>query len=162
MLNALNTLKMASPLSRIFILLLSCSLIQSAPLQTQRETITKYERPLGKRRGLDLNVINKRSEAGPELGGVSFPDPSIFYDGTTWYAFGTGANGKNIQMASSPDFNSWTLIDSDALPNLAPAGWVDQSGPNTWAPDVVQVVSYTSCMSSLWCTHTLFRTMAPS
>lgn len=65
--------------------------------------------------------------------------PSVIQVGSTWYAFATRTIGASIhiQVASSPDFNTWTLLNEDALPNL-PA-WVDQSAPNTWAPDVNQL-----------------------
>ncbi|KAI9036730.1 glycoside hydrolase family 43 protein [Aspergillus affinis] len=64
-----------------------------------------------------------------------FPDPSFVGapDGT-WYAFGTNGNGKRIQVATSPDFQTWTLTDKEALPTLA--GW--ETEIDHWAPDVVQ------------------------
>lgn len=90
----------------------------------------------------------KRSEAGPEIGGANFPDPSIMKVGSTWYAFATRTIGSDIhiQVASSPDFNTWTIetnsdgTQRDALPTL-PA-WVYASSPNTWAPDVSLLVSH--------------------
>ena len=71
---------------------------------------------------------------------TSWLDPSIIQVGSTWYAFATRTKGASIhiQVASSPDFNTWTVESYDALPNL-PA-WVDASSPNTWAPDVNQMV----------------------
>lgn len=70
---------------------------------------------------------------------ADFPDPSFVQapDGT-WYAFGTDGNGKNIQVASSPDFDTWTLLDVDALPNIS--GW--ETANNHWAPDVHLRVTY--------------------
>ena len=124
-----------------FALLSLSYLAVSAPIASQPSQITKYERPLGKRSGLNINPINKRAEAGPEMGGANFPDPSISFLNNVWYGFATSGNGKNIQMASSPDFNTWTLSGDDAMPDISPATWIDQSSPNVWAPDVVQVVS---------------------
>ena len=70
---------------------------------------------------------------------TNFPDPSFLKaaDGT-WYAFGTNGNGKRVQVASSHDFVSWTLLDIEALPTLS--GW--ETDTNHWAPDVILRVSY--------------------
>ncbi|KAJ5118019.1 CAZyme family GH43 [Penicillium atrosanguineum] len=73
-------------------------------------------------------------------GGVSmglhtdFPDPSFLKaaDGM-WYAFATNGNGKRIQVASSKDFSSWTLLDIEALPTLS--SW--ETDKDHYAPDVV-------------------------
>ncbi|KAE8351379.1 glycosyl hydrolase [Aspergillus coremiiformis] len=66
---------------------------------------------------------------------TDFPDPSFVQaaDGT-WYAFGSNGNGKRIQIASSPDFKTWTLLDKEALPTLA--GW--ETNIDHWAPDVIR------------------------
>ena len=67
----------------------------------------------------------------------NFPDPCIeqSHDGT-WYAFSTHSDIVNIQMASSPDFKTWTLHEGhDALPNV-PAWAVANPHAKTWAPDV--------------------------
>ena len=128
---------MASLLSRAFLVLaLSSSLVVSAPVSTATGRITESGRTLGKRHGTHLKV--KRAEAGPELGGMNFPDPSVHFLDNTWYAFATDGNNYNVQMASSPDFNTWTYINSDAMPTVG--AWVNGSAPAVWAPDVVQVV----------------------
>jgi hypothetical protein len=69
-----------------------------------------------------------------------FADPSIIQVGGSWYAYGTGANGINIQVASSPNFgDSWKLWNNrDALLGLPL--WVDSKSPYVWAPNVVQIV----------------------
>ena len=87
----------------------------------------------------------KRSVSGPVLS-VDFPDPSVIKVGNTWYAFGTQSVYDNtnihIQVATSPDFSTWTLSQgTDALPNLP--GWASNDG-NVWAPDVNQLVSLPS------------------
>ncbi|KAI9697707.1 MAG: hypothetical protein M1820_007694 [Bogoriella megaspora] len=81
----------------------------------------------------------QRDVSGTKLNGADFPDPSIIEVDSTWYAFATTSNNKlHIQVASSPDFETWTLRSGyDALPYLPP--WVDATAPNTWAPDVNQV-----------------------
>ena len=135
---------MPSLLSSAVHLLFLSSFIQAHPVSPQPGNIVKYGRHLGRRRDLRLSVVNKRSEAGPEMGDTNFPDPSINLVDNTWYAFATGGNGKNIQIATSPDFDTWTLSGDDALPDVTAATWVDQSAPATWAPDVVQVVSCTA------------------
>ena len=76
---------------------------------------------------------------GPHIT-VNFPDPGlIHHDGTT-YAFATnnrksGSEHINVQIASSPNNQTWTLKDLDALPHIAP--W--QNGNAVWAPDVKQL-----------------------
>lgn len=70
---------------------------------------------------------------------LDFPDPGFV--GTpsgVWYAFGTNGNGKRVQVASSPDFQKWTVLDKEALPTLS--GW--ETGSNHWAPDVVMRVCF--------------------
>jgi len=49
------------------------------------------------------------------------------------YAFSTNSGGKNIQVATSPDGETWTLTDIDALPVLG--SWATKR--KTWAPDVI-------------------------
>lgn len=76
--------------------------------------------------------------AGPWLAIDSdFPDPGFVQgDDGAWYAFGTNGNGRTVQVATSPDFESWTLLDKEAMPTLA--GW--ETAVDHWAPDVVQRV----------------------
>lgn len=98
----------------------------------------------------------KRHVSGAQMNGSNFPDPSILKVGSTWYAFATNAAAQkiNIQVATSPDFNTWTLHNGfDALPNVP--SWVDQSSPNTWAPDVNQLVSRIGSLC-LSCAHRTF------
>ncbi|EED13769.1 endo xylanase, putative [Talaromyces stipitatus ATCC 10500] len=65
-----------------------------------------------------------------------FPDPSLIETSSGYYAFGTSGNGVNAQVATSPDFNTWTLLSgTDALPGPFPS-WV-ASSPTVWAPDVL-------------------------
>ncbi|KAF2085715.1 glycoside hydrolase family 43 protein [Saccharata proteae CBS 121410] len=82
--------------------------------------------------------LGKRSESGPVISS-NFPDPSIIKVGDTWYAFGTNVDDNaapHVQIATSTDFNSWTLTGDDALPNVP--GWVYGDEPAIWAPDVIQ------------------------
>lgn len=83
-------------------------------------------------------MIHKRAN-GVHMGlNTDFPDPSFLQatDGK-WYAFGTNGNGKRIQVASSSDFNTWTLLDIEALPTLST--W--ETDKDHYAPDVIQRVS---------------------
>lgn len=76
---------------------------------------------------------------------ADFPDPSfVQHTDGTWYAFGTNGNGKHIQVAHSPDFQTWTLLDVDALPTLA--GW--ETDVDHWAPDVIRRVGWRSTLVS--------------
>jgi len=72
--------------------------------------------------------------------GQDFPDPAIIKQGNTWYAFSTASNGVNTQVATSPDFNTWTVLQGhDALP--VPGAWVASGQAGAWAPDVFKNVS---------------------
>ncbi|KAH8703692.1 putative endo xylanase [Talaromyces proteolyticus] len=83
-------------------------------------------------------VIAGVSAAPVRVLDTDFPDPSVVYTGSEYYAFGTNGNGVNVQVASSPDFNTWTLMSgTDALPGPFPS-WVDSS-PSIWAPDVLKL-----------------------
>lgn len=106
--------------------------------------------------------LSKRAVQGPKINGANFPgkaikisiskqgvfsdetttDPAIINVNNVWYSFATRTIGSkiHIQVATSKDFNTWSLIynqdgsQHNALPNLP--SWVVQSSPNTWAPDV--------------------------
>ncbi|KAL4903106.1 hypothetical protein BDW74DRAFT_179977 [Aspergillus multicolor] len=84
---------------------------------------------------------------------TDFPDPAVLRTDSGYYAFGTGSNGVNVQIAHSPDFVSWSLLDgTDGLSGPFP-GWVQGDSPLVWAPDVVQLddgtfVMYFSALSS--------------
>jgi len=84
-------------------------------------------------------LFQKRAK-GPWLGlNTDFPDPSFMKAADNkWYAFGTNGNGKRIQVARSDDFNTWTLLDVEALPTLST--W--ETDRDHWAPDVILRVSY--------------------
>ncbi|KAI9724593.1 MAG: hypothetical protein M1828_003616 [Chrysothrix sp. TS-e1954] len=115
----------------------------------------------------------------------NFPDPSIYYDTDSklWYAMGTndaagilrapnpdasteGTARANIQVATSPDFEHWSLLKADSDPLATLGAWVDTAAlelekgkhhdeklnpptdkhrqppgvaiANVWAPDVLQ------------------------
>ena len=74
--------------------------------------------------------------AGPAIN-RNFPDPCIAQSQSgEWFAFSTESEGINIQLASSPDFETWTFHDGyDALPTLP--SWAEkQPKARVWAPDV--------------------------
>ena len=72
-------------------------------------------------------------------------DPCIIQVDNDWYSFATRTIGSSIhiQFAISDSLGSWTMVYNedgsqwDALPYLPP--WVNGE-PNTWAPDVNQLV----------------------
>jgi len=68
---------------------------------------------------------------------TNFPDPAILQVGTSYYAYATDGNGKNIQVARSPDLIHWTLLPVDALPTTP--SWAQPVGTYVWAPDVIQI-----------------------
>jgi arabinan endo-1,5-alpha-L-arabinosidase len=61
-----------------------------------------------------------------------FPDPDILRAGDTYYAYATNVVGVNVQVATSTDLATWTLLPGDALPTLGP--WATPG--RTWAPEV--------------------------
>lgn len=63
-----------------------------------------------------------------------FPDPSVIVSDDTYWAYGTGSAGLNLQVMSSADLIHWTA-PSDPLPELP--GWA--SPGRTWAPGVIQL-----------------------
>ena len=56
-------------------------------------------------------ALDKRAVAGPVIA-RDFPDPGIMRNGAdgVWYAYSTSSGGKNIPVAKSTDFNSWTIV----------------------------------------------------
>lgn len=73
---------------------------------------------------------------------TDFADPSIHFDGDTWYCFASqsGHDNKNIhiQLAQSTDFKTWTYQSGwDVMPVL-PA-WASPKH-QVWAPDINQLV----------------------
>jgi len=80
-------------------------------------------------------AIEKRSVSDAVITD-NFPDPALIEVDGVWYAFATNGLGKKIPTASSSDFNSWSILDSDALPTVG--AW--SNGANVWAPDVIRRV----------------------
>jgi beta-xylosidase len=68
---------------------------------------------------------------------VDFADPGIFWDEKSrkYFGYSTNANGKNVQVCSSPDFCSWEYHDQDAIPGQYPP-WTGKDGFKCWAPEV--------------------------
>ena len=84
--------------------------------------------------------IKRNITGGPKLAiNASFPDPGFVQaENGTWYAFATNGNGKRVQVASSMDFETWDLLDIEALTNLS--RW--ETDVKHWAPDVVRRVRF--------------------
>ncbi|KAF2165110.1 glycoside hydrolase family 43 protein [Zasmidium cellare ATCC 36951] len=92
-----------------------------------------------------LNTINaapleKRATDLKPVITTDFPDPTIIKVGNTWYAFASQSaydyKDIKVQLATSTDFNTWTVTGKDALGSMAP--WVKTDGPAVWAPSVSQ------------------------
>ena len=83
-------------------------------------------------------IIDRRGTSVRQVLKDNFPDPAVFQDGNTWYAFGTNDRpGKNVQVATSPDFEKWSLkAGYEALPHAG--AWVDPGNPAVWAPSVIR------------------------
>ena len=73
----------------------------------------------------------------------NFPDPAIIHVDGVSYAFATRDKNKpvetrfHVQIATSTDNTTWTLLNQDAMPNLG--AW--STGNSVWAPDVIRRVS---------------------
>lgn len=63
-----------------------------------------------------------------------FADPDVIEVDGSYVAFATESNRRNLQVATSPDLETWTLLEKDGLPTLPL--WA--SAGKTWAPAVSQ------------------------
>lgn len=61
-------------------------------------------------------VLNKRAVTGPVID-QDFPDPGLMRNGAdgVWYAYSTSSGGRNIPVARSTDFNTWTIVGKFCL-----------------------------------------------
>lgn len=87
-----------------------------------------------------LPNLSPLSNAHPISGPVEtsiFADPSIIKVGDTYYAYATNTKEYIVPIATSPDFENWTVLQKSALPKVGAwaATGVNQS---VWAPDVIQ------------------------
>lgn len=104
-----------------------------------------------------IDVLSKRALSVSRAFPQDFPDPSIFLDTDTWYAFSTSSGGLNVPVAKSSDATSWSLLGVDALPSVG--AWADADEPDVWAPDVVitdagqYVLFYSAAVSGNTATH---------
>lgn len=64
-----------------------------------------------------------------------FPDPDVLHSGGTYYAYATNSAAVNVQVATSTNLTSWTVLTTDALPTLP----IWTAPGKTWAPDVSEV-----------------------
>lgn len=67
---------------------------------------------------------------------MNFPDPFMLKVEDTYYAYSTNSSSRNVPVATSTDLVNWK-IGRDVMPALAK--WVNFSGPDVWAPEVLQV-----------------------
>ncbi|GAA2937462.1 family 43 glycosylhydrolase [Streptomyces enissocaesilis] len=70
---------------------------------------------------------------GPALD-RNFPDPDIVKAGSTYHAYATNGDGKNIQRATSTDLVDWSVSGTDPLPRLG--NWAVPERSLVWAPEV--------------------------
>ena len=98
---------------------------------------------LGSISGSSSNATGSATIADAPAINSNFADPCYIRQGDTYYAFATNKLAKpgqadqvNIQIATSKDFESWDLLNKDALPQVG--NW--STGHFIWAPDVVQLV----------------------
>ena len=80
--------------------------------------------------------LTKRAFSNGPVITANFPDPAFIKVDGQYIAFATNNGAQNVQIATSPDFNTWIVTGNDALPTLP--SWTTGV---VWAPDVVQVVS---------------------
>ncbi|MEY2434181.1 MAG: hypothetical protein QOC92_3906 [Acidimicrobiaceae bacterium] len=90
---------------------------------------------------------------------VDFPDPSVVWGGDRWYAFATGAQGRNVQVSESNDLLNWSkpVEAAPTLPKWAGPGY-------TWAPTAAHIgnqwVLYVSMAG--WMTQCVDRMVSAS
>jgi beta-xylosidase len=79
-----------------------------------------------------VGAITSTTFGAPVYAG-DFPDPYVVLSGGTYWAYSTGSAGRNLQVMSSSDLQTWTgpVEALSALPGWASAGL-------TWAPGVIQ------------------------
>lgn len=84
--------------------------------------------------------LPRRMVRGPVIT-TDFADPSIIKVGDIWYAFATQSRFDythiRTQIATSPDFDYWTVTGLDALGTLPE--WVNTDAAHVWSPDVNQL-----------------------
>jgi len=125
-------------------LLASSAFSSLGPLEP-RDSVIRAPQPAPQSPGLTTNPSSNPfgSVLGP-LVETNFPDPAVIHVGGISYAFatnnrGVGADMIHVQIATSTDNLTWTLMDHhDALPQVG----VWETGARVWAPDVVQLVEY--------------------
>lgn len=96
---------------------------------------------------LGTPLLQERAQGAWMALDTNFPDPSVLQtpDGK-WYAYGTNGNGKRVQVATSNDFQTWTLLDIEALPTIS--SW--ELDKDHWAPDVIMRVSCPEFRLNSW------------
>ena len=87
-----------------------------------------------------LSLLSQQCFATPvRVLDTDFPDPSLIHSDDGYYSFATAGNGVHVQLATSPDFKSWKLLDGyDPVPGPFP-DWIADK-PQIWAPDVIKRV----------------------
>ncbi len=80
-------------------------------------------------------VVPKGSFVNPVLQ-TDFPDPRVMQDGNTYYAYGTNAGGKNVQVARSSNLVNWDMLP-DAMPALPT--WASPGGSKVWAAESIHI-----------------------
>lgn len=69
-----------------------------------------------------------------EIIGENFPDPDVFEQNGTWYAYATNGSRGTLPVATAPSANGPWTVRGDAMPGGPSSAWA-QPG-RTWAPDV--------------------------
>lgn len=119
--------------------LLASSAVTSLGPLNPRDTVIRSPQPAEPQTVPSSNPFS--SVQGPLIS-TNFADPAVIVVNGVSYAFatnnrGVGANMIHVQMATSTDNKTWTLLEHhDALPQVG--AW--ETGAGVWAPDVVQVV----------------------
>lgn len=90
---------------------------------------------------LSPNAQAREPTRGPELAqqviNRNFPDPDVFTEDDTYYAYATNTGGYHVQLATASDPAGPWQQRPDVLPKLPPWIGPSESGSlNIWAPDV--------------------------
>ena len=89
-------------------------------------------------------ALSPLSDAHPISGPLEsaiFADPSVIKVNGTYYAYATENAAYTVPIATSPDFEHWTVLQKDALPEVG-AWAVRGKNESVWAPDVIQTAKH--------------------
>lgn len=129
-------------LSSLLAIVAFCNPTASLPTASNTaESISTDQVPSSTSVSIDSAPLSDSHPISGPVESAIFADPSVVKVGDTYYAYATQNKEATVPIATSPDFENWTVLGKDALPEIGAWG---QKGENQsiWAPDVIQAVSH--------------------